>query len=55
MRVSFKVYMRFTEKTGWLVENFATLQEAQKCADEQTGPAWVHKVTTETVYRNGKS
>lgn len=55
MKVSFKTYIRFTEKTGWLVESFDTLSEAQKCADEQTGPAWVRRVTTEIVYRNGKA
>lgn len=54
MRVEFKVYSRFTEKSGWLVETFDTFEAAKEYADDQSGDAWVRKVESETVYRNGK-
>lgn len=55
MKTEFKVFCRFTPKSGWLVESFDTFEAAKKCADEQSGDAWVRKVESETVYRNRKA
>ncbi|QDF14274.1 hypothetical protein vBDshSR4C_026 [Dinoroseobacter phage vB_DshS-R4C] len=52
VKTQFKVYAAMGSGMGWCVDTFDTLLEARRCADNESGAAYVRKVTTETVYRN---
>ena len=54
MKTRFKVYVPLDNNVGWCVDTFNDLDAAKRCADCENGGAYVIKVTSEIVYRNGK-
>lgn len=54
MKTEFKTYASMGNGMAWCVGTFGSLLEAKRCADEESGAAYVVKVEKETIYRNSR-